>query len=49
MHAVLLDEANRAIEKTLPARGNDYRPGYHLAPPAGWMNDPNGLVFFRGV
>ena len=48
MHAVLLDEANRAIENTLPARGNDYRPGYHLAPPAGWMNDPNGLVFFRG-
>lgn len=48
MHAALLDQAHRAIEKKLPERGNDYRLGYHLSPPAGWMNDPNGLVFFRG-
>lgn len=48
MHAALLGEAHRAIEKKLPERGNDYRLGYHLSPPAGWMNDPNGLVFFRG-
>lgn len=20
-----------------------YRQGYHLMPPSGWMNDPNGL------
>lgn len=46
MHAALLDEAHRAIETKLPGRGSDYRLGYHLAPPAGWMNDPNGLVFF---
>jgi beta-fructofuranosidase len=48
MHAALLDEAHRAIEKKLPERGNDYRLGYHLSPPAGWMNDPNGLVYFQG-
>ena len=48
MHAALLDEAHRAIENKLPERGHDYRLGYHLSPPAGWMNDPNGLVFFRG-
>ncbi|WP_191487660.1 glycoside hydrolase family 32 protein [Pseudomonas sp. FEN] len=48
MHAALLDEAHRAIERKIAERGDDYRLGYHLSPPAGWMNDPNGLVCFRG-
>lgn len=48
MYTALLDEAHHAIEKTLPERSDDYRLAYHLAPPAGWMNDPNGLVHFRG-
>lgn len=25
-----------------------YRPQYHFSPRANWMNDPNGLVYFRG-
>ena len=25
-----------------------YRPEYHFAPPANWMNDPNGLVYYEG-
>ncbi|KAL0840867.1 hypothetical protein ABMA28_014671 [Loxostege sticticalis] len=25
-----------------------YRPHYHIAPPVGWMNDPNGFSYYKG-
>lgn len=25
-----------------------YRPGYHFSPLYGWMNDPNGMVYYDG-
>jgi fructan beta-fructosidase len=25
-----------------------YRPQYHYTPPANWMNDPNGMVYYAG-
>ncbi|CAI6084494.1 Levanase [Paenibacillus sp. JJ-100] len=27
---------------------NDYRSTYHFSPKEKWMNDPNGMVFFKG-
>jgi len=26
-----------------------YRPQIHFSPPAHWMNDPNGLVYYKGI
>ncbi len=34
--------------KTPPTYQEPYRLQYHFSPPANWMNDPNGLVYFKG-
>ena len=33
--------------KDIVAQGR-FRQGYHLMPPAYWMNDPNGFIYYKG-
>ncbi|MHC3036160.1 glycoside hydrolase family 32 protein, partial [Klebsiella pneumoniae] len=44
----LLSKANEALSQQKDLVNPRWYPRYHLAPPAGWMNDPNGLSWFDG-
>lgn len=46
--SILLDKANQTIQQTVSVVNKQYYPYFHLAPPVGWMNDPNGLIYFNG-
>ena len=32
----------------MPSQDQHLRPKYHFYPPANWLNDPNGLVYYSG-
>ena len=40
--------ANDYIAKSRDTVKNEYRLKYHMMPPIGWLNDPNGLIYFKG-
>lgn len=43
-----IKQADEYISKVKCGVNPQYRLAYHMMPPAGWMNDPNGLVYFKG-
>ncbi|WP_424768414.1 glycoside hydrolase family 32 protein [Paenibacillus sp. sgz302251] len=48
-HAALIAKAGESLTKLEATMNREYRLHYHLMPPAGWMNDPNGFIHHRGV
>lgn len=46
--AYSIKQANEYIAANIGGVNGKFRPMYHMTPPIGWMNDPNGLVYFRG-
>lgn len=44
-----LERAEQALSTAVKQRDDVFYPHYHLAPPAGWMNDPNGLIYHQGL
>jgi sucrose-6-phosphate hydrolase SacC (GH32 family) len=45
---LLTSTATFAAGAEAPLYHESYRPQFHFSPAKGWMNDPNGLVFFDG-
>ena len=43
-----LKKANDYIKDNIEKVNNLYRQNYHIMPPIGWMNDPNGFSQYKG-
>jgi fructan beta-fructosidase len=41
--------ASTAAIAQKPTYKEQYRPQIHFSPPAHWMNDPNGLLYYKGT
>jgi beta-fructofuranosidase len=43
-----MNKATQYIEKNIQNVNTVYKPSYHLTAPVGWINDPNGFIYFDG-
>lgn len=43
-----VDKANQIIQTEKGKVNPIFKPQAHLTPETGWMNDPNGFIYFRG-
>jgi beta-fructofuranosidase len=44
-----MKSATRKLQKNIAkAQADPWHPRYHFAPPANWMNDPNGTIYYKG-
>lgn len=43
-----LERAERGLQELRENRKDRWYPEFHIAPAAGWINDPNGLSYFNG-
>jgi fructan beta-fructosidase len=46
--AVLICSLSLSATEGEPSHTEPFRPQYHFSPSKNWMNDPNGLVFYKG-
>ncbi|WP_082676259.1 glycoside hydrolase family 32 protein [Shouchella shacheensis] len=47
-HEERIKQATEAVREQAKTIDSTYRLGYHLMAPSGWINDPNGLIFYKG-
>lgn len=46
--AYTIKQANEYIACNKASVNKKYKPRYHMTPPVGWLNDPNGLTVYGG-
>ncbi|MFE8702447.1 glycoside hydrolase family 32 protein [Cytobacillus sp. FJAT-54145] len=48
-HDEIVREADKVLNENIKKVENSpYKMAYHIIPPASWMNDPNGLIYWNG-